>query len=169
MYFYRLAGPRDVKAIAKFMGLQSVEDRQMYFGHSISSDAVVELYRKMESNLDKQVFVIVKDRDSSLIGFVHLAQTGGNKIELGIFVQPKDRKKGVGQMLMAMSLMYTYTVMNRDLTMQCVNRNFDIQKLIKEFEKRTEVYEGERISVIPYTIDNLAKAITMFGKNMWNF
>jgi GNAT superfamily N-acetyltransferase len=169
MFYYRIAGPHDVREIAKFMSMQSPEDLQMYFGHSISPAAVEQLYVKTEKNLDKQAYVIVKDMYAGLIGFIHLAQAGKDKIELGIFVDSAHRMKGIGKTLMAMSLIYTFTIMNRSLMMQCVNRNFDIRRLITEYERTVEVYEGEQVAVIPYTIDNLSKAITKLGKSMWNF
>jgi GNAT superfamily N-acetyltransferase len=169
MKIYRIATPSDVIDVGHFMADQSDDDRNMYYGYNMRADAVVPMYEKVAANLSSQSFVVVKEPfGKPTLGFIHLARSG-ERIELGIYVDPEVRNQGIGRNLLAMAMLYTFTLMGRDMEMQCVNRNYDIRKLISEYDKTTDIYAGEQVAVVHNTINNQSKAIGRLGRAMWNF
>lgn len=169
MKIYRIALPTDVVDVGQFMSKQSDDDRQIYFGCSISPEAVVSLYTKISKDLQSQTVVVVKELSGNIVGFIHLAHTKEGRIELGIYVSPSNRQEGIGGNLLAIAMLYTFSLMGKDMEMQCVNRNYDIQRLISKYEKEVQIYSGEQVAIIPNTVENQRRAITRVGRAMWNF
>ena len=169
MKIYRIASPLDVKDIGIFLSEQDEIDRSLYFGYNMQPEAIQTMYEKNSNNLNKQTFVVVRDSSSyALIGFIHLAHTL-KTIELGIFIDPFYRKQGIGGNLFAMAMLYTFVLMNKNMEMQCINRNYDIMQLIKNYDKTLDSYSDERVAIILNTVENQRKAITRIGKAMWNY
>jgi len=168
MKIYRIASPGDVIEIGQFMSEQSDADRQMYYGVNMKPEIIEPMYEKMAGNLDKQTFVGVREPFGSIIGFIHLAHTS-KRIELGIYVEPNYRGQGIGGNLLAMAMLYTFTLMGKDMEMQCINRNYDIRKLISNYDKTIETFPDEQVAILPNTVENQSKAISRIGRALWNF
>jgi GNAT superfamily N-acetyltransferase len=169
MRVYHIATPGDVIKVGKFMTEQSDNDRQLYYGYNMNKDTVLPMYQKMAENLNKQTFIVAKETLwSGMLGFIHLAHTD-KRIELGIYVKPDVRNQGIGGNLLAMAMLYTFVLMNKDMEMQCINRNYDIRKLIADYDKTLETYPDEQVAILSNTVENQRKAISRLGRAMWNF
>ena len=144
------------------MNERSVESRRMYFGYTPSPEFICNFVDKMTTPND--VIVVAENEQLEIVGTVHIASMGDDKVELGVMVHEDYRQKGISSKMMSFAMLWCKNRGLHQVYMHCLAYNAPIIHLVQKFglEVRKEGTEADSYITLPRTtpMDQIEETIT---------
>jgi RimJ/RimL family protein N-acetyltransferase len=140
--------------------LKSLDDETLrdYFGYAMTEEAIDVMVDKVHREFTQHEFIIATI-NGKWVGVVHIAHKN-NEAELGISVNPKFRRLGIGNNLISRATLWCRNRQLLNIYMHCVSRNVAVMALVKKHNLKIDRHYTEASAriVLPHpTIQSITE------------
>jgi GNAT superfamily N-acetyltransferase len=128
----RILDSSDVGLYGTFMKARGADCLALFFGAPVKDSVIDQLVDKISSHPSEHAIIVAEDENLEIVGTIHVAKIDDVRVEFGIMVSEKHRRKKIADTLVDFAFTYCR---NRGLTevyMYCMNHNIPVMNLIKK-------------------------------------
>lgn len=164
----RLLTHNEYPSYSDWLKSQDEETLRLYFGVSMTEDAIDNLVDKICQDPSNHEF-LVAEKEGKRVGCVHIG-INGEEVEFGIIIDKKLRGRRLGSKLLGEAILWARNRNYHELYMHCLSWNQPIKHLCAKHGLKMSSEYGEtevKVELPPRTFQSLVKENTTKQSQLW--